>query len=337
MIIVLKPRATERDIQKLLVRIRKLGLQPYVSRGKERTVIPVIGDERVLNTVPLLSYGFVEKVMPVLSPYKLVSREYHRATTMVKAGGLTAGGKRICLIAGPCTVENEAMILRIARAVKRAGAQGLRGGAFKPRSSPYSFQGLGEDGLKMLALARAQTGLAVVTEIMDTRDVELVSRYADILQVGARNMQNYELLKELGMAQKPVLLKRGFSATLSEYLHAAEYLLSGGNDQVILCERGVRCIEEFTRNTFDVNAIPVLKEQTHLPVIADPSHATGKWPYVTPIAMAAVAAGADGLMVEVHHKPEEAVSDGEQSIRPERFSLLVKAVKKVAASVGRRA
>ncbi len=336
MIIVLKPRARESEVAQLLARIRKLGLQPYVSRGKERTVVPVIGDERVLAGIPLLRYPFVEKVLPVLSPFKLVSREFHPAATIVKAGSLTVGGRRIAIIAGPCSVENQGMIVGIARAVKRAGAQALRGGAFKPRTSPYSFQGLGEEGLQMLVEARRLTGLAIVTEVMDTRDVDLVSRYADVLQVGARNMQNYELLKEVGMARRPVLLKRGPSATLKEYLQACDYVLTGGNDQVVLCERGISGSGEYSRNTFDLNAIPILKEQTHLPVIADPSHATGKWNLVAPVSLAAIAAGADGLIVEVHQRPEQALSDGEQSILPARFAELVKSVRKVARAIGRR-
>lgn len=335
MIIVLKPSATERDIQKLTARIKKLGLSPHVSRGKERTVIPVIGDERIMNGDALMGYPFVEKVMPVLAPFKLVSREAHPKTTIVRARGFTAGEKKIAVIAGPCSVESREMIITIARAVKKAGATALRGGAFKPRTSPYSFQGLGEEGLRYLADAREATGLAVVTEVLDTRDVELVSRYADVLQVGARNMQNFELLKEVGLSRRPVLLKRGLSAQLKEYLQAAEYILSRGNDQVILCERGIRAVEDYTRNTFDVNAIPVLKELTHLPVFADPSQATGKWNLVSPISMAAVAAGADGLIIEVHHKPEEAQSDGEQSILPGRFATLMRDLRPVARAVGR--
>jgi len=337
MIIVLRPSATDRDIQKLVVRIRGLGLSPHVSRGKERTVIPVIGDDRVLATVPLLSYPFVEKVLPVLAPFKLVSREFHPKTTLVRARGLLVGSRRVAIIAGPCSVEDERMIIRIAKAVKRAGATALRGGAFKPRSSPYSFQGLGEEGLRYLAAAREATGLAVVTEVLDTRDVGLVARYADVLQVGARNMQNFELLKEVGMSNRPVLLKRGLSATLKELLQAAEYVVSRGTDQVMVCERGIRAVEDYTRNTFDLNAIPVLKELTHLPVVADPSQATGKWSYVHPMSLAAVAAGADALIVEVHDRPEDAKSDGEQSILPVRFAALVKAVRKVARSVGRTA
>jgi len=337
MIIVLKPSATESDIQKLMVRIRKLGLQPHISRGKERTLIPVIGDERILASVPLLGYSFVEKVLPVLAPYKLVSRESRGRGTIVRAGPLVVGGKKIAVIAGPCTVESPKMILAIAKALKAAGATGLRGGAFKPRTSPYSFQGFGEEALRWMAAARDATGLPVVTEVMDTRHVGLVARYADVLQVGARNMANFELLKEVGVSGKPVLLKRGMSATLKEFLQAAEYVLASGNDQVILCERGIRAIEDMTRGTFDLNAIPVLKRETHLPVIADPSHATGHWSLVTPVALAAIAAGADGLIVEVHPAPEQALSDGEQSIVPSRFRALMKALKPVAKAVGRSA
>ncbi len=337
MIIVLRPKATEKEIAKLVAVIKAKGLSPHVSRGKERTVIPVVGDDRILASMPLLSYPFVEKVMQVLAPFKLVSRESHPKTTIVRARGLEVGGRKIALIAGPCSVEGEAMIVRIAKAVKKAGATGLRGGAFKPRTNPYSFQGLGEEGLRHLATAREETGLAVVTEVLDTRDVELVSRYADVLQVGARNMQNFELLKEVGMSRRPVLFKRGLSATLKEYLQAAEYILSRGNDQVILCERGVRAVEDYTRNTFDLNAIPVLKELSHLPVFADPSQAVGKWNWIHPMSLSAVAAGADGLILEVHDKPEVAMSDGEQSILPSRFASLVKAVRQVARAVGRTA
>jgi 3-deoxy-7-phosphoheptulonate synthase len=337
MIIVLKPSATEKDIARLVARIRAKGLSPHVSRGKERTVIPVIGDERILSGMPFLSYPFVEKVMPVLAPFKLVSREARPRGTVVRTRGLVVGERKVAVIAGPCSVEGEAMIVRIAKAVKRAGATALRGGAFKPRTSPYSFQGLGEAGLRYLAAARDATGLAVVTEVLDTRDVELVSRYADVLQVGARNMQNFELLKEVGMSRRPVLLKRGLAATLKEFLQAAEYILSRGNDQVMLCERGVRGIEDYARNTFDLNAVPILKELTHLPVVADPSQATGKWTWVEPMSLAAVACGADGLILEVHDRPEEAKSDGEQSIVPKRFARLMRAVRRVARAVGRSA
>jgi len=336
MIIVLKPKTSDRDIEQLVKRIKKYGLQPYVSRGKERTVIPVIGDERVLENVPLTSLPYVEKVMAVLAPFKLVSREAHPKNTIVKAGKLVAGGNKIALIAGPCSVENREMIISIAKQVKKAGATAIRGGAFKPRTSPYAFQGLGEEGLRYLAEAREATGLAVVTEVIDTRDVELVCRYADVLQIGARNMQNFELLKECGSSGHPVLFKRGQSATLKEYLQAAEYILSRGNDQVMLCERGIRAgVEDYTRNTFDVDAIPVLKDLTHLPVLADPSHATGKWQLVQPAAMAAIAAGADGIIIEVHPRPVEALSDGEQSILPAKYAAMVKEFRKVAKAVGR--
>ncbi len=337
MIIVLKPKATEKDIQRLCTRIKELGLSPHVSRGKERTVIPVIGDERKLENVALMSYPFVEKVMAVLAPFKLVSRESRPRTTVVRARGLVVGEKKIALIAGPCSVEGEAMIVRIAKAVKKAGATALRGGAFKPRTSPYSFQGLGEEGLRHLAAARQATGLAVVTEVLDTRDVELVARYADVLQVGARNMQNFELLKEVGMSRRPVLFKRGISANLKEYLQAAEYILSRGNDQVMLCERGVRSVEDYARNTFDLNAVPILKELTHLPIVTDPSQATGKYSWVEPMSLASVACGADALIIEVHDRPEAAKSDGEQSILPARFARLVRAVRRVARAVGRTA
>ncbi len=337
MIIVLKPRTPSAEIEKLLKRIKRYGLYPSVIRGKERTVIPVVGDDRVLENVPLGGIPFVEKVLHVLSPFKLVSREFHRSNTVVRAGSLSVGGRKLGVIAGPCTVEGREMIIRIARAVRKAGAAGLRGGAFKPRTSPYAFQGLGEEGLRYLDEAGRLTGLAVVTEVMDTRDVELVARYADVLQIGARNMANFELLKEVGTSSRAILLKRGMSATLKEYLQAAEYVMSRGNGKIILCERGIRAVEDYTRNTFDVNAIPVLKELSHLPVLADPSHATGKSSYVGPAARAAVAAGADGLIIEVHHRPEEAVSDGEQSILPAKFAALMCEIRKVARAVNRSA
>lgn len=277
----------------------------------------------------------VEEVMRILKPYKLASRDFRAEDTIINVKGNIIGGKKIQLIAGPCAVENRTILMSIAEKVKDAGASFIRGGAFKPRTSPYSFQGLGEEGLKYLAEARKKTGLPVVTELMDPRDIEVISKYADIIQIGARNMQNFRLLLEVGTARKPVLLKRGLSATIKEWLMAAEYIMSKGNQNVILCERGIRTFETATRNTLDLSAVPVLKKLTHLPVFVDPSHGVGKWDLVAPMSKAAVAAGADGLVIEVHTKPEEALSDGEQSLKPDDFKKLVKELKPVAAAVGR--
>ena len=336
MIIVLKPDATKKQIDHLIERIKTLGLKPMVSKGTERTIIGVIGPEDALRVQPLEVIPGVEKVMPVLKPYKLVSREFKPEPSVIDVGnGVKIGGKALVVMAGPCSVESRQMLFEVARSVKVAGAQVLRGGAFKPRTSPYSFQGLGEEGLKLLREASKETGLRVVTELLDTRDVSSVEHYADIIQIGARNMQNFELLKEVGQSRKPVLLKRGLSATVTEFLLAAEYILSQGNFNVILCERGIRSFETHTRFTLDLGAVPVIKQLSHLPVIVDPSHGTGSWEYVEPMAKAAVAAGADGLMIEVHPNPEVALSDGPQSLLPKKFAALMKEVRKVARAVGR--
>jgi 3-deoxy-7-phosphoheptulonate synthase len=277
----------------------------------------------------------VEKVMPVLKPYKLVSREFKPEPSVINVNGVKIGGKALCVMAGPCSVENREMLEETAKLVKQAGAQILRGGAFKPRTSPYSFQGLGEEGLKILRDVGKATGLSIVTELLDSRDVELVERYADIIQIGARNMQNFELLKEVGQSQRPVLLKRGLSATITEFLLAAEYIVSQGNFNVILCERGIRTFETATRFTLDLNAVPVIKRLSHLPIIVDPSHGTGSWEYVAPMSKAAIACGADGLMIEVHPKPEVALSDGPQSLLPKNFTQLIKDVRKIAHAIDR--
>lgn len=335
MIIVLKPDATKKQLDHLLQRIKALGLKPMVSKGTERTIIGVIGSEDALRVQPLEVIPGVEKVMPVLKPYKLVSREFKPESSIVSVNGVKIGGKALVVMAGPCSVENRQMLLDTAKAVKDAGVHILRGGAFKPRTSPYSFQGLGEEGLKLLRDVGDRTGMSVVTELMDSRDIELVEKYADILQIGARNMQNFELLKDVGQSHKTVLLKRGLSATITEFLLAAEYILSQGNFNVILCERGIRTFEDQTRFTLDLNAVPVIKKLSHLPVVVDPSHGTGSWEYVMPMAKAAVAAGADGLMIEVHPNPEVALSDGPQSLLPKNFAALVKDLKKVARAVGR--
>ena len=336
MIIVLKSNATPEQINHICEKVKELGLTPQVSRGVERTIIGVIGEEGKIRVQPLEAFPGVERVMPVMKPYKLASREFRPENTEFSMDhGVKVGGNRIVVMAGPCSVEGYDMLRRIAKEVKKAGATFLRGGAFKPRTSPYSFQGLGEEGLKYLREVADETGLLVVTEVMDTRTVELVCRYTDMLQIGARNMQNFDLLKEVGMSKKPVLLKRGLSSTIKELLLSAEYILSKSNFKVILCERGIRTFETATRNTVDINAIPVLKEETHLPVLLDPSHGTGNWNYVGPIVRAAVAAGADGIMLEVHDNPEEAKSDGEQSLYPERFSELMKDLRTIAKAIGR--
>ena len=336
MIIVLKKTATPQELEHICQKVRELGLTPNVSRGIERTVIGVIGDEEKLQVQPLEAFPGVEHVMAILKPYKLASRDYKAENTEFDMGnGVKVGGKKVVVMAGPCSVENYDMLLGIAKAVKKAGATFLRGGAFKPRTSPYSFQGLGEEGLKYLRQAADETGLLVVTEVMDTRQVELVSQYADMLQIGARNMQNFDLLKECGMTKKAVLLKRGLAATVKDLLMSAEYLLSKGNFKVMLGERGIRTFETSTRNTLDLNAIPVLKKETHLPVLVDPSHGTGYRDFVAPMGMAGVAAGCDGLMVEVHQNPEEAKSDGEQSVLPVQFEEMMRKVRLIAQAVGR--
>lgn len=337
MIIVLRPDATKRQIEHIVKRVKKLGLKPWVSKGVERTIIGVIGEEDILRIQPLEAFPGVEKVMPILTPYKLVSRDFKKENSRIKLGrGVTIGDRQIIVMAGPCSVEDERLLIEIARKVKEAGATVLRGGAFKPRTSPYSFQGLGEKGLKFLARAKKETGLLIVTELMDTRDMALVERYADIIQIGARNMQNFNLLKVVGQSNKPVLLKRGMSSTLKELLMSAEYILSEGNFNVILCERGIRTFEEYTRFTLDISSVPAVKALSHLPIVIDPSHATGKWSLVDSCAKAAVAAGCDGLLIEVHPNPEEALSDGAQSLLPENFRSLMADLKKIAQAVGRR-
>jgi 3-deoxy-7-phosphoheptulonate synthase len=338
MIVVMGPSATEAQIQAVIERVRASGLNTHVSVGVARTVIGVVGDDRtkeILRESLEVAPG-VEKVVAILQPFKLVSREFIPQDTVVRVGNAEVGGSRLAVMAGPCSVESREQILATADAVKAAGATILRGGAFKPRTSPYSFQGLEEDGLRLLVEARERTGLPVVTEAMDAAQLDLVSRYADMIQIGARNMQNYPLLREAGRARLPVLLKRGVSATLQELLLAAEYILSEGNYQVVLCERGIRGFNDHTRYTLDLSAVPVLKGLTHLPVIVDPSHGTGKWKYVPAMARAAVAAGADGLMVEVHPDPANAFSDGPQSLTPENFSRLMASLRAVADAVGRQ-
>ena len=303
MIFVLKPGHSEQDLQHLIDRITEAGLKPHVSRGEERTIVGAIGDERKLIDLPVETLPGIEKVVPILKPYKVVSRDFKKEDSIVKIGNVPFGGRQIQVIAGPCAVEGIDILREIAGEVKALGATVLRGGAFKPRTSPYSFQGLGEEGLKYLAAVREETGLPVVTELMNIRHTELVDKYADAVQIGARNMQNFDLLKEVGKLKKPIILKRGMSATILELLMSAEYIASEGNTDIILCERGIRTFETETRNTLDINAVPVLKGLTHLPVVVDPSHATGRWELVTPTALAGIAAGADGILVEVHTDP----------------------------------
>jgi len=326
MIVVMKEGASKKEIEHVIDKLKEVGVDTHVSEGKYRTIIGVIGEEDVVAAVPLEVFPGVEKVMPVLKPYKLVSREFKPEDTIIKIGDSLIGGDYFVVIVGPCSVESEEQVLATAEAVKDAGATMLRGGAFKPRSSPYSFQGLGEEGLKILAKARDVTGLPIATEVMDTRDVALVAKYADVLQVGARNMQNFQLLTEVGKQRKPVLLKRGFSSTIEELLMAAEYVAKAGNKNIILCERGIRTFETYTRNTLDISAIPLIKSLSHLPVIVDPSHATGRIDLVEPLSLAAIAAGANGLMIEVHRNPEEALCDGSQSLTPASFAEIMKKI-----------
>jgi 3-deoxy-7-phosphoheptulonate synthase len=336
MIIVLRPDATEAQVNHIVEKVKGLGLTPHVSKGTQRTIIGVIGPEDVLQVTPLEVFPGVETVMPVLAPYKLVSREFRPEPSVIDLGkGVKIGGRKLVVMAGPCAIENEELLFAIAKEVKRAGAACLRGGAFKPRTSPYSFQGLGEAGLKMLKKCGEELGLVTVTEVMDPRDVGMVAGYVDVLQIGARNMQNFNLLREVGLTKKPVLLKRGSSCTVKELLMSAEYILAGGNFNVVLCERGIRTFEDSTRNTLDISAVPVAKQLAHLPMIVDPSHAAGKWGLVAPLAKAAIACGADGLIIEVHTRPEEAKSDGAQSLLPENFSALMRELAGLAKAVGR--
>lgn len=335
MVIVMRKDAKENQVAKVLNKVESLGLKTHLSRGKIRTIVGVMGDNSAVDTSTFESLDGVERVVPLLGPFKLASRDFKKEDTTFSIDGSHIGGKKIIIMAGPCAVESKEQIVEAALAVKKAGAVALRGGAFKPRTSPYSFQGLGEEGLKLLAEARDMAGLAVVTEVTTPEQVPLVAQYADVLQIGARNMQNFALLNAVGEAHKPVLLKRGLMSTIEEFLNAAEYILSHNNPRVILCERGIRTFETYTRNTLDINAIPVLKSLSHLPVIVDPSHGTGKREYVAAVSRAAIAAGADGLIVEVHPDPEAALSDGAQSLRPHEFQQLMDELRPVAEAVGR--
>ncbi len=336
MFIVMQQRHTEGELADILERLTQMGFSGHVSQGVERTVVGVVGRTYPELKETLEMWPGVDEVVPISRPHKLSGREFQPQDTVIKVGDVTIGGEVLVVMAGPCAVETEEQLLEAARAVKAAGANILRGGAFKPSTSPYSFRGLGKNGLELLAQASKETGMPVITEVMTPQDVELVSRYADILQVGTRNMQNFILLDEVGKTQKPVMLKRGMSATIQEWLLSAEYILVQGNRQVMLCERGIRTFETYTRNTMDISAIPIIKKLSHLPIIADPSHGTGKWHLVTPLSLAAVAAGADGLMIEVHPSPDQALKDGAQSLTFDNFQQLMAQVVPVAASVGRK-
>jgi 3-deoxy-7-phosphoheptulonate synthase len=337
MIVVLKPNITHEQKERIIKQIEEYGLKPAVSHGVERTIIGVIGpEENVLKAKPHVeAFEGVESVVRLLKPFKMVSREFKKEDTIIDVRGVKIGGKQVIVFAGPCSVENKKMMFEIADEVKKAGALVLRGGAYKPRTSPYAFQGLGKHGLEILAEAREKTGMPVCTEIMDTRDIEFFEEYADIIQIGARNVQNFNLLKEVGRSKKPILLKRGMMTTITEYLMAAEYIVTNGNPNVILCERGIRTFEDLTRNTLDLSAIPVIKSLSHLPIIADPSHGTGKRDLVSPMAKAAVACGGDGLILEVHNLPEKALSDGAQSLYPSMFAQLMQDLRPVVRAVGR--
>lgn len=335
MIVIMQADATMAEKSAVIAWAEDQGFKVHLSTGSERTIVGIIGDERPLNREQIERMAGVERVVPVLKPYKIASRDFRPDPSVFPIGQHTVGGDDLFIIAGPCSVESRSQLLETAHAVKEAGAHALRGGAFKPRSSPYSFQGLGEEGLQYLAEAREQYGLPIVTEVMEPALVPLVCEYADVLQIGARNMQNYALLHAVGESQHPVLLKRGMSSLIEEWLMCAEYILSHGNTRVMLCERGIRTFEKATRNTFDINAIPVVKHLTHLPIIADPSHGTGKWEYVAAVSKGSIAAGADGVILEVHPRPEEAMSDGRQSLKPERFAELVQEMKAIAEAVGR--
>ena len=335
MIIVLKPHATREHAEELMRRIAALGLRPLYMPGQERVVLGALGDERALESLHLDSDPLVESVKPILAPYKLVGREIHPHDTIVELGGTRVGGGRFTVIAGPCAVESLEQMRATARAVQAGGAHALRGGAYKPRTSPYSFQGLGQEGLAVLKQVAEETGLPAVTEVVDVGDVELVERYAQAFQCGARNMQNFRLLQALGRSRKPVVLKRGMAARIDDLLLAAEYILAEGNPNVILCERGITTFETATRNTLDLNAIPVIKQRSHLPVLVDPSHGTGLRELVTPMAKAALACGADGILVEVHCDPPNALSDGRQSLFPEEFAAMMRELRPIADAVGK--
>ena len=335
MIIVMKPEATVEDLNAVKDKIKNSGLDYHLSQGSSRVIVGVIGDKKKIATLQMNSFSGVEKTVSITEKYKLVSREFKKEDSVIDIDGVKIGGGHFAVMAGPCSVESREQLLEAAKAVKACGAQFLRGGAFKPRTSPYDFQGLGVEGLKMMRSVADEVGLKVVTEIVNINDLDTICKYADMLQIGARNMQNFQLLKDVGFTKKPVLLKRGLSATISEWLNAAEYIASGGNYNIVLCERGIRTYETFTRNTLDLSAVAAVKELSHLPIIVDPSHGTGRWQMVRPMARAAVAAGADGLMIEVHPHPEVALSDGDQSLKPDNFKIVMDEVNQILKLMGK--
>ncbi len=335
MILVMKHGATDMQVAGVIEHIESLGFKAHLSKGEERTIIGVIGDERPVQQHPWETLDGVENALEVLHKFKVASRDFHPNDSVISINGVKIGGKKLTIIGGPCAVENEEQIFAAARAVKAAGAQMLRGGAFKPRTSPYSFQGLGEEGLRLLRAAGDETGLPIVTEVMSPTQIDLVAQHSDMLQIGTRNMQNFNLLLEVGKSHKPVLLKRGMMSTIEEWMMAAEYVLSQGNDRVVLCERGIRTFEKATRNSLDINSVPLVKQLSHLPIIVDPSHGTGKWDLVAPVTRAAIAAGADGAMIEVHPNPTMALSDGAQSLKPNKFAELMEQLRALAVVMGR--
>lgn len=335
MIVVMSPSATKENLENVIKKLEKLNLRTHLSEGEDRTIVGVIGDKKIIANLEMEMMAGVEKTVRITEKYKLVSRDFHPHDTIIDVDGVKIGGNEIVVMAGPCAVENYEQVRESASIVKKFGAKILRGGAFKPRTSPYDFQGLGEEGLKILKKVADEFDLKVVTEIVDKDDIELIENYADILQVGARNMQNFQMLKALGKSKKPVMLKRGLSATISEWLNAAEYIMTSGNEQIIFCERGIRTYETYTRNTFDLSAVAAIKELSHLPIVADPSHGTGRRSMVAPMSKAAIAAGADALMIEVHPHPEIALSDGNQSLTPEDFKNLMENLSAVAKAVGK--
>ena len=336
MIVVMSPKATKKNIDNVIKKLESLNLRTHLSEGEDRTIVGVIGDKKIIANLEMEMMAGVEKTIRITEKYKLVSRDFHPMDTIIDVGGVKIGGDKLVVMAGPCSVESYEQLREAAAAVKNSGAEILRGGAFKPRTSPYDFQGLGEEGLKLLRQVADEFGMKVVTEIVDRDDIELVEQYADILQVGARNMQNFQMLKALGKSSKPIMLKRGLSATISEWLNAAEYIMIGGNENVIFCERGIRTYETYTRNTLDLSAVAAIKELSHLPIIVDPSHGTGRRSMIAPMSKAAIAAGADGLMIEVHPHPEVALSDGNQSLTPEDFKNLMSNLTEIATAVGRK-
>ena len=336
MIVVMSPNATKKNIDNVIKKLESLHLRTHLSEGEDRTIVGVIGDKKIIANLEMEMMAGVEKTVRITEKYKLVSRDFNPVDTVIDVDGVKIGGDELVVMAGPCSVENYEQLHEAAEAVKNAGAKILRGGAYKPRTSPYDFQGLGEEGLKLLRQVADEFDMKVVTEIVDREDIELVERYADILQVGARNMQNFQMLKALGKSKKPVMLKRGLSATISEWLNAAEYIMNGGNENVIFCERGIRTYETYTRNTLDLSAVAAIKELSHLPIIVDPSHGTGRRTMIAPMSKAAIAAGADGLMIEVHPHPEIALSDGNQSLTPEDFKNLMSNLGEIAKAVGKK-